>query len=110
MSARLVVAEFVARPGREDRLRTALEAMIEPTLTEPGCHRFRVYADPNDAARMALVEQWASDDALTRHAGTVHYRHTAAVLAAVLDAPVVVHRFPLEIPDMPDGWAATVRP
>lgn len=55
-----VVAECLAAPGQEDRLRTALEAMIEPSLDEPGCLAYRPYADPNDGARMVIVEQWTS--------------------------------------------------
>ena len=43
-----VVAECLAARGQEDRLRTALEAMIEPSLDEPGCLAYRPYVDPNE--------------------------------------------------------------
>ncbi|MEU9499704.1 antibiotic biosynthesis monooxygenase [Streptomyces sp. NPDC048196] len=46
-----VIAECLAAPGQEDRLRTALEAMIEPSLEEPGCLAYQPYADPNRPAR-----------------------------------------------------------
>ncbi|MFG3114335.1 putative quinol monooxygenase [Streptomyces sp. NPDC048197] len=54
----IVVAECLAEPGQEDRLRTALEAMIEPSLEEPGCLAYRPYTDLNQPARMVIVEEW----------------------------------------------------
>ncbi|MGK5639198.1 putative quinol monooxygenase [Streptomyces sp. URMC 126] len=87
-----VVAECLASPGREDRLRTALEAMIEPSLEEPGCLAYRPYVDPNDPARMVIVEQWTDEQALAEHFATPHFRHVAEVLEEILAEPLTVHR------------------
>ncbi|WP_062988564.1 putative quinol monooxygenase [Nocardia anaemiae] len=87
-----VVAEFRATPGREDRLRTALEAMIEPSLAEPGCLNYHPYTDPNDPAHMVLVEEWTSLDALDEHFTTPHFFHVRDVLGRILAEPMIIKR------------------
>ncbi|MFH8936383.1 putative quinol monooxygenase [Streptomyces griseosporeus] len=83
-----VLAEYVCAPGREDRLRTALEAMIEPSLEEPGCLAYRTYADPNRPAHMLTLTEWTDRTALTHHTTTPHHRHLTRVLQLVLAEPV----------------------
>ncbi|MDT3396900.1 putative quinol monooxygenase [Streptomyces sp. B1866] len=87
-----VVAECLASPGQEDRLRTALEALIEPTLDEPGCLSYRLYSDPNDPGRMAIVEEWTGPQALAEHFETAHFQHAAQVLGRILAEPPVMRR------------------
>lgn len=87
-----VIARFRAAEGNEDRLRTALEAMIEPTMAEPGCLRYQPFVDPNDHAEMVLLEQWSTADALEAHFTTAHFRRVRAVLASVLAEPMVIER------------------
>ncbi|WP_405898694.1 antibiotic biosynthesis monooxygenase [Streptomyces sp. NBC_00727] len=87
-----VVAECLAAPGQEDRLRTALEAMIEPSLDEAGCLAYRPYADPNDGARMVIVEEWEDAGALTEHFATAHFHHVREVLDAILAEPMTIRR------------------
>ncbi|QWF83810.1 putative quinol monooxygenase [Amycolatopsis sp. CA-230715] len=87
-----VVAECLAAQGKEDRLRTALEAMIEPSLDEPGCLAYRPYADPNHTGRMIVVEEWTGPDALDAHFRTAHFEHVRQVLDLVLAEPMTVRR------------------
>ncbi|MCP2340711.1 putative quinol monooxygenase [Actinomadura rupiterrae] len=91
-TALVVVAELRAVPGQEDRLRTALEAMIEPSLDEPGCLAYQPYTDPNDPSRMLVVEEWTGQDALDEHFTTPHFRHVEQVLASILAEPVTIRR------------------
>ncbi|MEU5030304.1 putative quinol monooxygenase [Streptomyces milbemycinicus] len=88
----VVVAECVAEPGQEDRLRTALEALIEPSLEEPGCLAYRPYADPNNPGHMVVVAEWTDPEALARHGTTPHVRHARQVLDLVLAEPMAVRR------------------
>ncbi|WP_225729453.1 MULTISPECIES: putative quinol monooxygenase [unclassified Nocardia] len=87
-----VVAEFRAATGQEDRLRTALEAMIEPSLSEAGCLAYQPYVDPNDAAHMVVVEEWTSEAALDEHFATAHFAHVAEVLERILAEPLVLRK------------------
>jgi quinol monooxygenase YgiN len=91
-----VIAECLAAPGQEDRLRTALEAMIEPSLDELGCLAYRPYVDPNEPARMVIVEQWAGHTALDAHFETPHFHHVRAVLDQILAEPMVVRRLSVD--------------
>jgi quinol monooxygenase YgiN len=86
----VVIAEYLAAPGQEDRLRTALEAMIEPSLEAPGCLAYQPYADPNHPARMATIEEWTDREALEESTVSAHHRHFGLVLDLVLAEPVTV--------------------
>ena len=88
----IVVAECLAAPGQEERLRTALEAMIEPSLEEPGCLAYRPYTDPNQHARMVIIEEWTDPQALDEHFTTAHFRHAKQVLDLVLAEPVTIRK------------------
>ncbi|MEU7862061.1 putative quinol monooxygenase [Nonomuraea sp. NPDC049141] len=86
------LTECLAVPGQEDRLRTALEAMIEPSLDEPGCLAYRIYTDPNHPASMVAIEEWASPQALVEHCTSPHFRHAKQVLELVLAEPMTLRR------------------
>ncbi|WP_019930539.1 putative quinol monooxygenase [Nocardia sp. BMG111209] len=86
------VTEFRAACGQEDRLRTALEAMIEPVLAESGCLAYQPFVDPNDPAHLVVIGRWTGSPALDRHLTLPHSRYLAEVLAVVLAEPAVVHR------------------
>ncbi|QLY33705.1 putative quinol monooxygenase [Nocardia huaxiensis] len=91
-----VVAELRARPGQEDRLRTALEAMIEPSLAEPGCLSYQPFTNPNDPTHMVVVEEWTAAQALEDHFTTPHFRHIAKVLEDILGEPMIIRRLVAE--------------
>ena len=88
----VVLIECRAASGLEDRLRTALEAMIEPSMDEPGCLAYRAYADPNQPAGMVVVEEWTGPAAFAAHLVTPHVRHARQVLDLVLAEPMTVRR------------------
>jgi quinol monooxygenase YgiN/uncharacterized damage-inducible protein DinB len=97
-----VVAEAHAAPGREDRLRTALEALIEPSLEEPGCLAYRAYVDPNDRTSMVVVEEWRDQESLDAHFTTPHIAHAVKVFDFVLAEPMSVRV--LAAPTRPPGY------
>ncbi|MFE0648202.1 putative quinol monooxygenase [Streptomyces sp. NPDC059534] len=85
-----VIAGFEAKPGREDDLRTALEAMIEPSVAEEGCLAYEPYADPDRPSRMVIIEEWTGREALDLHFTTPHFAHVAEVLDRVLAEPFTI--------------------
>ncbi|WP_067545898.1 putative quinol monooxygenase [Nocardia crassostreae] len=91
-----VVAEFRAKTGQEDRLRTALEAMIEPSLAEAGCLVYQPFTNPNDPAHMVLIEEWTGAPALDEHFTTPHFHHIVGVLETILAEPMIVRRLVAE--------------
>ncbi|MEV6773068.1 putative quinol monooxygenase [Nocardia sp. NPDC051030] len=91
-----VVAELRAATGNEDRLRTALESMIEPSLAEPGCYAYQLFINPNDPTHQVIVEEWKSPEALEEHFTTPHFLHVAKVLEAILAEPLTIRRLVAE--------------
>ncbi|RJO73716.1 antibiotic biosynthesis monooxygenase [Nocardia panacis] len=87
-----VIAECLAASGQEDRLRTALEAMIEPSLEEPGCLSYRPYTDLNQVGRMVIVAEWTDAQALAEHFTTAHFQHVEQVLDFVLAEPMIIRK------------------
>ncbi|GAB2554396.1 putative quinol monooxygenase [Nocardia heshunensis] len=85
-----VIVEYRAVPGQEDRLRTALEALIEPALDDPRCLAFGVYVDPNDLSRMMTFQRWDSRQAYDAHATTAPMRHAQTVLDRILIRPPTI--------------------
>ncbi|UVE65736.1 antibiotic biosynthesis monooxygenase [Burkholderia pyrrocinia] len=76
-----VVALIVAKPGAEDKLRTVLEGIVEPTRNEAGALQYDLHRDLREPARFVFVERWRSEEALAAHARSAHilaYREAAA--------------------------------
>jgi quinol monooxygenase YgiN len=74
------VAIFVARPGREEELRSVLDAMIGPSRAEPGNLRYDLWRDQEDPARMVLDELYADVNAVAAHRASPHFRNYASVI------------------------------
>ncbi len=69
-----VVAEMKAKPGREEDLRRALLALIEPTRKEEGCAQYDLHVHTEDPGRFLFYENWASLERLEQHAASPHFR------------------------------------
>jgi quinol monooxygenase YgiN len=82
-----LIAALQAKPGNEDRLREELNAMIAPSVAEPGCVRYRPLVDPNAPGAMVIVEEWVDRAALEYHFTTSHFKRVAAVLEEILAEP-----------------------
>jgi quinol monooxygenase YgiN len=74
MSAPLltVVAEMTAQAGKEDALRAALLACIEPTRAEAGCVEYFLHESTDKAGQFIFYENWVSSAALAEHMETPH--------------------------------------
>jgi quinol monooxygenase YgiN len=71
-----VIAHYTARAGESEAVRAALRLMIQPTRAEPGCLRYEVYVDPNDADLVMLVESYLDAAAFQSHLDSPHFdRH-----------------------------------
>jgi quinol monooxygenase YgiN len=49
-----------ARPDRLSQLIDALQSVIVPNLASPACLAMNLHADPDDACRLMIYEQWLS--------------------------------------------------
>jgi quinol monooxygenase YgiN len=82
-----MIAQFQAKPGQEQKLLDAVNAMIEPSLAEAGCLGYRPMVDPNKPGAMICVETWRDQAALDYHFDTPHFRHIADQLNDILVEP-----------------------
>ena len=80
-----LLATFTARPGREGDLAEALAAMVEPTLTEPGCLAYEALFSPQRDGRVVMVEEWESLDALRQHVSTPYFLSLASRFDELLE-------------------------
>jgi quinol monooxygenase YgiN len=82
-----VIAEMQAKPGKEDDLRRAVLALIEPTRQEDGCVQYDLHVHTSDPARFVFYENWTSEVHLDRHAASAHIQEFRTVIADLLTAP-----------------------
>jgi quinol monooxygenase YgiN len=73
-----VVAEFIARPGKEAAGRELLLTLPGPTRKEEGCLRYDLHELSGSSGHFVFLEDWASKAALDAHLATPHLQ---AVLA-----------------------------
>lgn len=71
------VAITVARPGCEERLSEALEALIEPTHKERGMLQYEMHRDLRDPRCFVFIERWENEETFNAH---VESPHVAAYL------------------------------
>jgi quinol monooxygenase YgiN len=69
-----VVAIMKAKPGKEDELRAAALALVEPTRKEEGCVQYDLHQHLSDPAWLVFYENWSSLEALERHASSPHLK------------------------------------
>ena len=85
MSEVVVVVTARARPGRGDELLDMFGELATATHAEEGCVLFALHRAHGDRDRIALVERWASRDALDAHLAAPHlaaFRRDSAELFA----------------------------
>lgn len=75
-----MIAEIVAKPGCELRLRQELETLIQPTRAEQGCLQYDLHVSTENPGHFLFYENWTSREALDRHLATPHLRRLGNVL------------------------------
>jgi quinol monooxygenase YgiN len=80
-----VIARMHAKPGKEQELRTALEALIEPTSREKGYVNYDLHQGVEDPGWFFFYENWESADDLDAHLNAPHLVEFAGRLDDLLD-------------------------
>jgi len=88
-----VVATFVAAPGKESELESALAALVEPTRKEAGCLRYDLFRALDGSGDFVFVEEWESVETLDEHGRSAHIQEAGAKAPALLSAPPKVTRY-----------------
>lgn len=86
-----VVAVITARPGAEDAVRTALEALVPPTRAEPGCLSYELAESLASPGTFVTTEEWSDPSDLDAHLATEHVQTALATVGEQLAAPPAIH-------------------
>ena len=88
-----VVAEIKAQAGKEDDLRQALLALIEPTGKEEGFVQYDLHVNTGDPGRFVFYENWVSKEHLDRHLTSPHLEVFRAAAGSLLAEPPRVETY-----------------
>ena len=90
----IIVSGTVAiKAGRRDAAVRVAQTMVAATVKEPGCLRYRFYADLDDPDTFFLYEEWESEEALATHFQTEHMRAFQAELPGLLGGALDIRRY-----------------
>jgi quinol monooxygenase YgiN len=82
-----VVAEMVAKPGKEEELKQHLIGLIAPTLKEEGCVQYDLHQSTTEPGRFVFYENWTSPEMLDRHSKSDHITAFRSIRDAILAEP-----------------------
>lgn len=80
-----VIAYMRAKPGQEDVLRAALEALIPPTAAEDGYVNYDLHQGVEDPGVFFFYENWESPEHLDAHLAQPHLVSFAGIAGDLLD-------------------------
>ena len=80
-----VIAHMRAKPGKEQDLRDALVALVEPTSKESGFVNDDLHESNSQPGLFYLYENWESETQLDEHLSAPHLTQFAGRLEELLD-------------------------
>ncbi len=75
-----------AKPGKEEELRSAALALVEPTRKEEGCLQYDLHVQLADPAWLVFYENWSSVEHLDRHGASAHLQAFRAIVPGLLES------------------------
>jgi len=82
---RAIVAYLTAKPGKEAEFKEKMTAQAQRCLAnEPGCLQFDVAQDPNNPARLVMLEVYKDEAAVKAHTESQHYKDFRPVVSELL--------------------------
>ena len=83
-----VVATFKAKAGMEIAVKSAIEAAVAPTRSEPGCINYDLHQSAEDPALFMLYENWRSKKDLDEHLTMPHLKNLLGIEDDLLKEPI----------------------
>ena len=80
-----VIAYMKSAAGKEDELRSALEALIEPTAQEDGYVNYDLHESLDEPGKYFFYENWETADHLDDHLKAPHLVDFAEKMGDLLD-------------------------
>jgi quinol monooxygenase YgiN len=72
MSEVSAIAISVAKPGFEEKLADALDALLAPTHREKGMLEYEMYRDMREPRCFVFIERWENEEAFNAHCNAPH--------------------------------------
>jgi quinol monooxygenase YgiN len=88
-----VVSRFFAKAGKEQALKTVLNALISPTRRELGCYQYDLLENPSDPREFCFVERWENEKSVDQHSDSKHLKHALSQVEGLVDAPPDIRRY-----------------
>ena len=85
-----IVANLLAKPGKERELEELLATMTTPSRDEPGNLRYDIWQDQADRTRFVLDELYADSDALAKHRASPHFQAYLAKIGDIAERSALV--------------------
>lgn len=61
------VAQFTAKPGKQNQLVRSLHKLMKPTHKEKGCLRYELNQQINNPRIITFIEKWADQKVFDKH-------------------------------------------
>jgi quinol monooxygenase YgiN len=90
-----VVARIRAKEGKEEALKTVLNALIAPSRRELSCFQYDLLQNTTDPREFTFVEKWDSEKALDAHAESAHVKRAGEDIAGLVEAAPDIRRYRL---------------
>lgn len=90
-----VIAHIKAKPDTIDATRELLESLILPTRIEEGCITYQLYQNEADPTDFTFIEEWTSDEDLSAHFASDHFKTASAKSAELFAEPPDIRRYKL---------------
>ncbi|MDI5964442.1 putative quinol monooxygenase [Streptomyces sp. SL13] len=76
--AYVVTAKWTVKPGEQEAVATALEALTTASRAEPGNLMYVAHRDPQDPQVFFLYEQYTDEAAFQAHTASEHFQRYVA--------------------------------
>ncbi|MCU5775622.1 antibiotic biosynthesis monooxygenase [Erwiniaceae bacterium BAC15a-03b] len=89
----MIVAKFVAQPGKADELKKVLNACVAPSRAEAGCIHYDLYRSVEDGNVFLFHETWQDEAAIALHNEQPHFKKLLAGSEGLIKQPpeVIIH-------------------
>ncbi|MFQ5804125.1 MAG: putative quinol monooxygenase [Candidatus Methylomirabilales bacterium] len=90
-----VIARLVARPGKEDALRSLLIGLIAPTRKESGCITYELLHNKENSREFTFVEEWRDEAGFEAHLATDHLQNALGKFPDLLAEDLELRKYSL---------------
>lgn len=90
-----ILAHYVAKPGKEDALKSVLVALVPPSRRELGCYQYDLLVDSADPRQFCFVERWDDNAALDQHLATNHVKTAVGQIEGLVEVAPEIRRYTL---------------